>query len=242
MMYCLDKRKKTNRIANNEYRKEAEFQSLFFIFAFMESESKTILLSTAYFPPISWIKKALNADKVLIEAYETYPKQTYRNRCRIMTANGMLPLSIPVTKANGRNTRTKDIEIFYDEPWQRLHWRSIDAAYSNSPFYLYYKDELEKFFSVKSRFLLDHNLEIMLSVFRVLEKKIDISLTTEYIHQPEGLTDLRNTFTPKKEVKKSHFIPYHQVFEERYGFMADLSIIDLLFNEGPAAQSALNKE
>lgn len=199
-----------------------------------------ILLSTAYLPPVSWISKALHAKNVLVEAYETYPKQTYRNRCKILTANGIQSLSIPVNKPNGRNTITKDIEIFYDEPWQRLHWRSIHAAYSNSPYYLYYQDELIKFFEKEYRFLLDFNLEILHSVVNMMKLSIEIDMTKEFIHKPTGTMDHRNTFSPKKNINPELFTSYHQVFEDRHGFVADLSIIDLLFNEGPAAQSALN--
>jgi len=182
----------------------------------------------------------MQADKVMIEAYETYPKQTYRNRCRIMTANGVLPMSIPVSKTEGRKTKTKDIRIFYDEPWHRMHWRSIDAAYSNSPFYLYYKDELEGFYHKKFTFLLDMNMEIVRTIFRIMGIQTDIDLTGDYEHEKEGITDLRTHISPKKPVDQTHFIKYHQVFEERFGFIADLSIIDLLFNEGPASLGILN--
>ncbi len=199
----------------------------------------TILLSTAYLPPISWIRAALSAEKVCIEAHETYPKQTYRNRCRILAANGVLPLSIPVSKVDGKNTRTKDIEVFYEEPWQRLHWKSIDAAYSNSPFYLYYRDELERFYQKKYRFLLDLNMEITQTIFGIFGKSIDLELTTEFEHSPEGMEDLRNSISPKLPIDEAQFPRYPQVFEERFGFRADLCIIDLLFNEGPATLNSL---
>ena len=193
-------------------------------------------MSVAYLPPISWIKEAYQHETVILEAWETYPKQTYRNRCRIMTSNDVLPLIIPVTKVDGKSTKTKDIEIFYDEPWQRLHWRSIDAAYSNSPFYLYYKDELEKFYLKKYRFLLDLNLEILDMLFNILGRNTSFEISREYQHKPDSMTDLRNNFSPKMLVEKSRCRPYHQVFEDRFGFIHDLSIIDLLFNEGPASQ------
>lgn len=192
------------------------------------------MLTTAYLPPVSWIKAALKADNVIIEACETYPRQTYRNRCRIITANGILPLSIPVTKPGGGKTKTKDIEIFYDDPWQRVHWLSIDIAYSNSPFYLYYKDDLEKFYRKKFRFLLDYNMEILNTIFSLLGETTEISLTEDFIHSPEGILDLRESISPKKADPEGHYEPYHQVFEEKHGFVEDLSIIDLLFNEGPA--------
>jgi len=200
------------------------------------------MLSTAYLPPVSWMQAALKAEKVIIEAFETYPKQTYRNRCMIITANGVLPLSIPVTKVDGGKTKTKDIEIFYDDPWQRVHWLSIDMAYSNSPFYLYYKDELEKFYRKKFRFLLDYNMEILNTLFSLLGETTEISLTEVFLHSPEGILDLRNAISPKIDDVECNYRPYHQVFEEKHGFVEDLSIIDLLCNEGPGAGSVLNRE
>lgn len=205
----------------------------------MQPSDINILLSTAYLPPVSWMKEAVQAKSVLIEAYETYPKQTYRNRCRIVTANGVQSMSIPVNKPNGRNTITKDIEIFYNEPWQRLHWRSIDAAYSNSPYYLYYQDELIKFYEKKYRFLLDYNLELLQSILHMMKLSFEIKVTEEYIHHPIEINDLRNSFSPKIFVVPDKVSIYHQVFEDRHGFVADLSIIDLLFNEGPAAVGSM---
>jgi hypothetical protein len=206
----------------------------------MASANK-VLLSTSYLPPVSWMKAVIATGNIEIEAHETYPKQTYRNRCRIMTANGVLPLSIAVNKVNGKNTKTKDIEIFYGESWQRLHWRSIDAAYSNSPYYLYYKDELENFYTKKYRFLLDFNTELLQTILKLMKLSINIELSNEYIHDPADAIDLRQAFTPKMEVDIKDFSPYHQVFEDRNGFVADLSFIDLLFNEGPNAVEFINE-
>jgi hypothetical protein len=199
-------------------------------------------MSTAYLPPVSWMQAAVLARKVYIEANETYTKQSYRNRCRIMSANGILPLSIPVIKVHGNRTRTKDIEVFYGEPWQRMHRRALDAAYTSSPFYLYYKDELEVFFTRKFRFLLDLNMQMIEVISKLLGTEIQFELTDDYIAHPESLADLRTSFSPKKAVIKDKFRPYTQVFEDRFGFVPDLSIIDLLFNEGPAALKVLKKE
>ena len=208
----------------------------------MQASSDTILLSTAYLPPISWVKAAISAEKVFIEAYETYPKQTYRNRCLVSTANGIIPLSIPIKKNSGQKTRVRDIEIFYDEPWQRMHWRTIHAAYSNSPFYLYYKDDLSSFYEQEHRFLLDFNFAINDLIFKMAGIDISFIPTEGYINDPEGMLDIRNAFSPKNIPQKSQVNTYHQVFEERHGFIADLSIIDLLFNEGPGAMGVLNRE
>jgi len=200
-----------------------------------------VLLSTAYLPPVSWFREAMQADDVLIEAHETYPRQTYRNRCRVISANGIIALSVPVKKSSGDKKKVKDIEIFYDEPWQRLHWRTIHAAYSNSPFYLYYQDSLLPFYEKKYRFLLDYNMMICETIFNLLGFSPALQLTETYSHLPEKCADLRNTFSPKTIPETSKFKAYHQVFEERHGFIPDLSIIDLLFNEGPAAGDYLQK-
>lgn len=194
-------------------------------------------MSTAYFPPISWVGTVLEAETIFIEAWETYPKQTYRNRCRIAAANGALSLSIPVTKVNGKGTLTKDVVICYDEDWQRLHRRSIQDAYTNSPFHLYFWDEFSPFFDKKYKFLLDLNMELSFAIFRILGKKIEISLTDAFEKEPAGVADLRYAITPKRDVEKEKFPRYPQVFEEKYGFLPDLSIIDLIFNEGPASLS-----
>lgn len=214
---------------------------LFFIFASMITSNDGIILSSAYLPPVSWFRAAMPAQDVFIEAHETYPRQTYRNRCRVMSANGIIALSVPVKKTSGEKKKIKDIEIFYDEPWQRLHWRTIDAAYSNSPFYLYYKDSLFPFYEKKYRFLLDFNILICETIFKLLGDSPSLQLTTTYKHEPEACTDLRNAFSPKVGAVSSNFKAYHQVFEERHGFIPDLSIIDLLFNEGPAAGEYLQK-
>lgn len=205
--------------------------SLFFYFCIMG----IVLLSTAYLPPLSWIKAALDADEIRIEKWETYPRQTFRNRCRIAAANDVLALSIPVKKIKGKNSMTKDIEICYAEDWQRLHRRSIEDAYTNSPFYLYYWDDFRRHFDKKYRFLLDLNTELLDTTFSILGKTTDIRFTEEFVKSPPEVKDLREFFGPKLAVDPTNFKRYPQVFEEKHGFLADLSIIDLIFNEGPAA-------
>lgn len=197
-------------------------------------------MSTAYLPPISWVNLVLDNDSVFIEAWETYPKQTYRNRCRIAAANGILALSIPVNKVNGKHTMTKDIEICYEEDWQRLHRRSIEDAYINSPFFLYFWDEIDPYFKKKYRFLLDLNMELTQTLFGILGRSIELHITEGFEKEPEELEDHRYTITPKLPVEEDKFPRYTQVFEEKNGFHPDLSIIDLIFNEGPAAKDYFN--
>ena len=207
----------------------------------MELQASGILLTTAYLPPVSWVKTTADAGIVTIEACESYSRQTYRNRCRLISANGLISLSVPVVKQNGKKPKTRDIKIFYGEPWQRLHWRTIDAAYSNSPFYLYYKDDLMPFFNQKYQFLIDLNTAICEKLFEIIGIDVKMQLSEEYYAQPEGIIDLRNVFSPKNN-SGINLPSYHQVFEERHGFIPDLSIIDLLFNEGPATKEYLNSE
>lgn len=216
--------------------------SFFFTFAQMIEPDNTILLSTAYFPPLSWMMAAASKENVLIEAHETYPRQTYRNRCEIISANGLLSLSVPVKRPKGKGTITKDVLLAYDEPWQRNHLRTLHAAYSNSPFYLYYIDSFMPFFEKKEKYLLDLNLEIFGALCTQLELNIKTELTSGFNKHESDVTDLRSDFSPKKKRSTNKIKPYHQVFEERHGFIADLSILDLLFNEGPMARERLNRE
>lgn len=193
----------------------------------------TVLISTAYLPPISYFSGCVHKEPVLIERFEAYPKQTFRNRCRIYGPNGMQTLSIPVIKINGNHTLTKDIRIAASTPWQRLHWRSIETAYNNSPFFLYYKDELENVFRKKFDFLLDLNTTLLMILFSILGIEKKIGFTDHFLKIPEDITDYRESSQKKKEISTKQFPPYTQVFSPKHGFIPDLSVIDLIFNLGP---------
>ena len=199
----------------------------------MKKEKTSVLLPTAYLPPISYFVALLNCDYILIEQYETYPKQTYRNRCEILTANEKLSLSIPVTKPDGNKTLTRDVDIFYGGQWQLNHWRAIKSAYLSSPYFIYYQDDFEIFYNEKHIHLLEFNTFLLKTLMRIIGLEKDINLTNEYVHQPDGIIDLRTVISPKKPVKEFLFTPYTQVFSDRHSFNANLSIIDLLFNIGP---------
>jgi WbqC-like protein family len=202
----------------------------------------TILLSTAYLPPISYISGCLHAEQLLIERFETYPKQTHRNHCYIYGPNGKQTLSIPVIKVNGNHTLTKDIRIAMSTPWQRLHWRSIETAYNNSPFFLYYKDEFEKVFEKQFDFLLDLNTHLLETIFKIFSIDNKIGFTDHFLKIPDGVEDHRESRKKKKTTSNDAFPPYTQVFSPQHGFIADLSIIDLLFNLGPESSDFLVKE
>ncbi len=194
-----------------------------------------LLLSTAYFPPISYFSKIANYNNVLIETQDNYIKQTYRNRCNIMSANGKLTLSIPVIKSGNLKTPTKDIIIDYDTNWQKNHFRSIMSAYKSSPFYEFYIDDFLHIFENKTKYLLDLNNNILSILVDNLEIESNISFTKEYLKDIPLSSDYRNNIIPKKETPEFKQKEYWQVFIDKFPFEKDLSIIDLLFNKGPEA-------
>lgn len=196
-------------------------------------ETCSSLFSTAYFPPVSYVAAMLESDSIVVEQYETFPKQTYRNRTVIATANGLLGLTVPVVRTNGNHTYTKDMAICYNENWTLKHWRAIESAYNSSPYFLYYKDEVEVILNKQHATLIDLNMDILTFVFKKLKVKKEVILSDDYISQiGEGTIDYRNHFSPKNKELLS--LPeYDQVFEDRYGFQSDISILDLIFNLGP---------
>lgn len=201
-----------------------------------------ILFSTAYFAPIQYYSRLLNAEKVYIEQFENFIKQTYRNRCVILGGNGSIQLIVPVVKGRGPKILIKDIKISYDTDWQRNHWRTIFSAFSSSPFFEYYKDDIHPFFEAKHRYLLDLNLKIHETICELLEIENTAILTDDFEIVPEGTFNFRERISPKIKMQNDiHFQPveYTQVFSDKLGFMPNLSILDLLFNEGPNSYSVL---
>lgn len=206
--------------------------------------SPGILLSTAYFAPVRYYSKLAAYADVFIEQYENFIKQTYRNRTVILGANGTVSLIIPVEKGRAQKIKITDLRIAYDEDWQRNHWRTIFSAYSSSPFFEYYADDIEPFFRKKFEFLFDFNLQITETLVELLELRTNLRLTTDFELIPENYLNFREQISPKIHLiaADQHFCaqPYTQVFSEKFGFVPDLSILDLLFNEGPSAYSYLS--
>ncbi|OQX98921.1 MAG: hypothetical protein B6I24_04010 [Bacteroidetes bacterium 4572_128] len=202
---------------------------------------KKILLESFYLAPIQYYSKLLNY-KALIEVNENYTKQTYRNRCKIYSANGIQTLSIPVKNEKKQKTLVKDVKISYETNWQKQHYKSIKSAYGRSPFYEYFIDEIKIFYFKKYKFLLDFNTEFQNLIIENLEIENNFSFTKNYISKYQfDILDFRGKISPKKKLADNEFLMknYIQVFENKFGFKSNLSIIDLLFNEGPNAISFL---
>ena len=196
--------------------------------------SGKILVSTAYLPPSEYFSLILRADKVLIESEENYLKQSYRNRCYILSAHGPQPLSVPVYLGSQHKTPLKEIRIDYSKRWQQVHLRAITASYSSSPYFQFYYENIEKIIARKTEFLFDLNMELTGSVLKMLGLNINMARTTDFKPVLEAEYDFRYTISPKR---KPQFIvkEYIQVFGTSKGVDHRLSIIDLIFNMGPEA-------
>lgn len=198
------------------------------------------LFSTSYLPPISYIVHIHKYSNVYIEHFETYSKQTFRNRCEIYSANGKLSLSVPVTKTNGNNTQTKDIKICNAQAWQRIHWNAICSAYNKSPYFLYYRDYFEPIYFKEYEFLIDLNYDLLKVILQILRSNTIQLTTTDYIKHYPDFEDLRQYFDSKLINEEYYFNPYYQVFDNKFGFYPNLSIIDLIFNMGNQSIVYLN--
>lgn len=200
-----------------------------------------IILSTSYLPPIEYFFYLDRSDIIIIDQYETYKKQTYRNRCNIYTEKGDMSLSIPVAKPNGNHSKTNKIEIYYQENWQKKHWKAISSAYEASPFFLYYKDDFQLIFEKKFDKLIDFNKILLNKLIEITNIVVDISYSDDFI-KPNSLEgDLRFKISPKELPTLQNFPQYTQVFCDRHGFIKNLSIIDLLFNLGPETLSYIKR-
>jgi hypothetical protein len=200
---------------------------------------KGAVLPMFYLPPVEYFAQlnSYNPDFV-IEKHEHFPKQTYRNRANIYSPDGMLTLVVPVVKGSKVHTPVKDVKISYDFRWQRLHWMSLQGCYRRSAYFEYYEDEFVPFYEKKETFLFDYNDQLLQLILKLLKIKATTNYTETYEPVYPALVDLRQTIHPKKDSGFQQK-PYFQVFEERLGFMKNLSIVDLLFNQGPQSLNYL---
>lgn len=202
----------------------------------MNQSHKRIPLT--YLGPIQLFAHIKECDLVTIEQHCNYERKTYRNRCDIVGANGLLTLSIPVINKKNEKFATKDAMISYVSDWQKQHWRSIVSAYNSSPYFEYYADDFEPFYTKPITSLLEFNLGLFRTVIDILELNIDIRLSTKYAIEDEYEQDLRQIILSKRQQLsdlRSQTKEYRQVFTEKNGFISNLSILDLIFNKGPEA-------
>jgi len=192
------------------------------------------LVSTAYLPPVEYFSVISHAHEIYIEREENYIKQSYRNRCYILSAHGRQLLSVPVYLGSQHKTPLKEIRIDYSKRWQQVHLRALTAAYNSSPYFQYYFENFEKTITRKIDFLIDLNSELTQTVLDILKLKIKLTCTTDF--EPAGFidNDYRYNISPKKQSQFS-VKEYMQVFNNNCRFVQGLSIVDLIFNMGPEA-------
>jgi hypothetical protein len=206
-------------------------------------KQENLLLSSAYFPPVHYMALISGAENTFIEKEENYLKQTYRNRCIILSATGPIILSVPVFMGSLHKVRIKDIKIDYSKRWQKLHLRGINSSYRSSPFFEYYFHHIEAVINSNHEWLIDLNMHSLRVVTELLRCPALVSYTAKFQPVSEEQYDFRYQISPKKELPGSifNFREYYQVFSDRTGFVPALSILDLLFNIGPDAPVYLEK-
>lgn len=194
---------------------------------------REILLHPAYFGSIAQFSVLAKADRVFFENEDNYQKQTYRNRQYIYGANGKLLLNIPVKHTHKKgHQKYKDVKIDNVFRWQTTHWKSLQTAYRTSPFFEFYEDDFAPLYKKPTTFLMDFNYRCMEKVWEILELEVDYVKTEKYSTRWENLIDLRHLVDAKAKNPEGQN-PYPQVFQDKHGFLKNLSVLDLLFNEGP---------
>lgn len=203
------------------------------------------LLSTTYFGPVQWYQKLYRYDEVEIEQWESFQKQTYRNRCLIATTQGVQALTVPIERSNPSTVNTiKDIRISDHGNWRHLHWNALVSAYGESPFFEYYQDDIRPFFEKRWAYLFDYNEAIREKMCELLDIEAKVSFSLEFkvkstinyqLSIINKTNDFREAINPKHPQPDPDFDPkpYYQVYQQKHGFLPNLSVLDLLFNMGP---------
>jgi hypothetical protein len=200
----------------------------------------TILIHPTYFPSVSHFVAMAQADRMVLEVEDHFQKQTNRNRTYIYSPNGIQLLNIPIKHTKERHQNIKEVQLETAFDWQKQHFKSLEAAYRTSPFFEYFEDSLLPIYNKKYRFLMDLNLESMSIVSKCLGMTFEYEKTIEYFHEVKEYVDYRTLVNGKKDT--SSFEPYTQVFGDKHGFINNLSILDLLFNEGRFALDYLKSQ
>ncbi len=212
----------------------------------METSPDCVLLTTAYFPPVEYFILVAAYGRALIERHENYTKQSYRNRCNILSANGLLSLTIPVKRYRGIKTPIIDVKPDNSYNWQKLHRISIESAYRSAPFYEFYIDDIMPFLESEYNSLFRLNTDILNKTLEVLDINALCNHTENFTKiPPAGCADKRDAIHPKRKdpdlMNAIEQLQYTQVFQNRWGFVPGLSILDLLFNAGPDSGRLLEK-
>ena len=199
------------------------------------------LVHPTYMPNIGHFSAMLQAKNLVFEVCDNYQKQTFRNRCAIYGPNGTLALTVPVSYTQKDRQLYKDVKIYNAEDWQGQHLKSLQTAYNMSPFFEFYEDELMPLFTQQYDFILDYNLKCLEVLCECLQVGLEFSFSKKFEINPENTMDFRGLVNPKSKTALQ-FETYTQVFTEKHGFIENLSILDLLFNEGPNSVSYLERQ
>ncbi|MDB5226542.1 MAG: WbqC-like family protein [Bacteroidota bacterium] len=193
---------------------------------------KTILIESQYIGSCSYWKELLRSEKIYLDRHEHFVKRSYRNRAHILGANGLLRLSIPLESGKHQHSAMKDVRISYNENWQKIHWQSLTSTYRRSPFFEFYEDHLRKMYETQYELLFEYNYNFMQVITGLLKINLPVTETDKYIAAvDDNIKDYRNYFLPGKE-PGNDFTVYPQVFSDRFEFIPDLCVLDLLFNMG----------
>ena len=199
----------------------------------------SLVLSSVYAGNLVYYSLIANSNKIILDVYENFNKQSYRNRCVIASPNGPLKLIIPVVRSS--KNIVKDVKTDNTQNWKKIHWKSLESSYRSSPYFEFYEDEFYSlYFKNKNDFLFDFNNKINLAILKCLGIETEIIISSSYVEKDLEIEDFRNILPSKsKDLEKFKEIKYNQVFQEKQSFLPNLSILDLLFNEGPLAKQFL---